>query len=275
MDFDEKFICKTLPQSTSSAQEHRIFSLCVCRFEEKWAKSSAHVNRPFSLFCLLIVTCWLALAGNDRAEEVQKHGLVFEQWVRDTFFDGYKPASYTQKWDIPADHNTAHGGIPANPKATKFGGPLDMGDALRQFGIAEKGERFLLVAGFWVQEGDTKKWVNAVAADVSPEQYRALWEPITREDLEKLDSVVKDKSLSLEEARAEAQKIKRRVPFSKAIMEVNPKIDAHQRRLQCSIRFGDFFHFLAPAADPTKQEQPKLWNVPLPGPFVSKSRSFK
>ena len=55
------------------------------------------------------------------AQEVQSHGLVFERWVRDTFFDGYKPASYTQRWDIPASANRAHGGIPVNPKAVKHG----------------------------------------------------------------------------------------------------------------------------------------------------------
>jgi len=240
------------------------------------ASNSDHMNRRTLFLGFLFAVVLLAASSRScRGEEVQKHGLIFEQWVRDTFFESYQPASYTQKWDIPADHNATHGGIPANPKATKYGSPLDMGDALRQFGIAEKGERFLIIAGFWVQDGATKKWVNAVAAEVTPEQYRTLWAPITREDLEKLDAVVKDKTLTLEEARAEAQKIKRRMPFSKAIIAVNPKIDAHQRRLQCSIRFGDFFHFLAPAADPTRQEQPTLWNVPLPGPFESKPRNSK
>ena len=209
------------------------------------------------------------------AEEVQRHGVIFEQWVRDTFFDGYKPRSYTQKWDIPAEHNRNHGGIPANPKAIKYGAPVDMGDALRQFGIIEKNERFLLIVGFWSQDGKNKKWVNAVAAEVTPDQYRKLWEPVTREDLEKLDAVIKDKSLSLAEARDEAQKIKRRVPFTKSVMQVNPKIDAHQRRLQCSISFGDFFHFLAPAADSTKQDRPQIWGVPLPDDFESKPRKLK
>src|SRR5207245_5009534 len=30
------------------------------------------------------------------AQEVQLHELVFEKWVRDTFFAGYRPASSTQ-----------------------------------------------------------------------------------------------------------------------------------------------------------------------------------
>jgi len=217
----------------------------------------------------------LLLATCVRADEVQHHGLLFEHWVRATFFEDYKPEGYTQLWDIPAQFNKDHGGIPANPKAVKYGTPLDMGDALRQFGVAEKGGRFLLIVGFWTQDGGKKRWVNAVAAEVTREQYRRLWEPVTREDLEKLDGVVKDKSLAPAEAREEAQKIKRRIPFSKSIMQVNPKIDAHQRRLQCSIRFGDFFRFLAPGADSGRQDKPQLWGQPLPDEFESAPRKLR
>jgi hypothetical protein len=210
-----------------------------------------------------------------QAAEEQVHGVIFEQWIRDTFFHSYKPKSYTQKWDVPADQNTEHGGIPANPKATKYGTPIDMGDALRQFSVAEKGERFLIIMGFWDQDKDQKKWVNGVAAEVAPEVYRKLWEPVTREDLEKLDAIVKDKSLSLEDARAAAQKMKNRVPFTKAIMQVNPKLDAKQRRLQCSIRFGDFFHFIAPNAESLRQDKPMIWGVAMPEAFTSPPRRKK
>ena len=218
--------------------------------------------------CLIIGLLLL----NARAAEEQAHGVAFEQWVRDTFFHGYQPDSYTQQWDIPAGANTDHGGIPANPKATKFGMPIDMGDALRQFSVAEEGQRFLLVIGFWDQDGDHKKWVHGLTTVVTPEQYRSLWAPISRTDVEKLDAIVKDKSLSLEQARAQAQALKRKAPFSKAILQVNPKLDAKQRRLQCSIRFGDFFHFLAPTAEPLRQDKPTIWGVAMPGPFKSPPR---
>ena len=71
------------------------------------------------------------LAGTLAAQEVQQHGLAFERWVRTTFFPGYLPASYTQRWDIPAAANRDHGGVPVNPKAAKYGAPVDLGDALR------------------------------------------------------------------------------------------------------------------------------------------------
>jgi hypothetical protein len=89
--------------------------------------------------------------------EVQRHGVVFEGWIRHTVFGGYRPADYTQRRDIPVSVNTNHGGVPVNPKAAKFGTPADFVDALRQFDIREP---FLLIVGFWRQDGDVKRFVN-------------------------------------------------------------------------------------------------------------------
>ncbi len=134
---------------------------------------------------LLITAGLLALtAFSLRAQEVQRHGLVFEQWLRDIFFHGYKPESYTQKWDIPATENRQHGGVPVNPKATKYGTPVDLGDALRQIKITEP---FLLIIGYWQQDSDTKRIVNIVAPAITPELWQKLWAPVTLADLEKLD----------------------------------------------------------------------------------------
>lgn len=208
-----------------------------------------------------------------RAQEVQQHGLVFEQWVRDTFFDGYRPESYTQKWDIPAAANKHHGRVPVNPKATKYGTPVDLGDALRQIRISEP---FMLILGYWQQAGDTKRIVNIVAPTITPEQWQKLWAPITLADLEKLDAVIKDRSLTPAQARERAQAIKKAPPFSQAIIVVNPKIDSKgQRRLQCSLRFADLFKHLAPDADSAAQVRPSLWGVEYPGPIDSKPRQFK
>ena len=106
-------------------------------------------------FCRGVLVGLFLLALYLPAAEEQSHGVVFEKWVRETFFGGYKPDSYTQKWDIPAEFNKEHGGVPANPKATKFGTPIDMGDALRQFAVAEGDQSFLVINGFWDQDGTT------------------------------------------------------------------------------------------------------------------------
>ncbi|MEI6337668.1 MAG: hypothetical protein WCQ57_03685 [Verrucomicrobiota bacterium] len=78
--------------------------------------------------------------------EAQRHGVVFEQGVCNTFFDAYQPPISTQKRDIPAGVNTKHGGVPVNPKATKYRTPVGLGDTLRQFEITEP---FLLIIGYW------------------------------------------------------------------------------------------------------------------------------
>jgi hypothetical protein len=220
----------------------------------------------------LLAAC-AALLTLGSAQEVQSHGLVFERWVRDTFFDGYKPASYTQRWDIPAAANRAHGAIPVNPKAVKHGTAVDLGDALRQYEIDEP---FLLIIGFWSQDGDMKRIVNIIAPRVSPELWRKLWGPVTYADLLKLDALIKDTGPSVEETRKLALKMKNSPPFSEAIIQVNPKIDNRgQRRLQCSIRFGDVFKHLAPGADPSPQARPALFGVEYPGPIASKPRDLE
>lgn len=204
--------------------------------------------------------------------EVQAHGILFEDWVRREFFGGGKAEGYTTKWDIPAERNTAYGGIPANPKAAKYGAPVGLGDALRQFDVDEP---FLLILGYWRQEGDMKRFVTALAVRVEPDQWRALWGPVTRADLERLDAVIKDRSKTPEEARRAAQEMKNSPPFRDAVFTLNPKIDSHtQRRLQCSLAFKAVFEKLAPGADPCPVERPAIFGKPLPGPFKSPPRSF-
>ena len=207
------------------------------------------------------------------ADEVQQHGLVFEAWVRDTFFDGYKPPSYTQKWDIPAAINQRHGNIPVNPKAAKDHTPVDLGDALRQFDIDEP---FILIIGYWRQDGDQKRFVNIIAPRIEPTTWRKLWGPITHADLERLDAIIKNHSLDPAEARRQAQAIKNAPPFTESIIVVNPKIDSkNQRRLQCSLRFEDVFKYLIPEIDALPHENPVLWGVPFTTTVSSPPRNFE
>lgn len=206
------------------------------------------------------------------AIEEQSHGLLFEQWLRKTFFGGYEPQSHTQKWDIPAEANLEHGRIPVNPKAIKRGTPIGLGDALRQFEINEP---FMLIVGFWEQvTPKEKRWMNVQVVTVVPDQWARLWWPITKADIERLAAVIKDKSLSLETARIRAQEIKSQPPFSAAIIQVNPKIDGSQRRLQCSLKFDDFFKHLAPDASPVLQANPQVFGVDLPARIESAPRQF-
>jgi len=229
-----------------------------------------------SIFKSLVASILGLLPIGTSAVEVQNHGLWFEHWLCDTFFDGYRPPRYTQKWDIPAQINTRHGQLPVNPKASKLGSPIGLGDALRQFDIAQGREKFILIVGFWEQtNATTKTWANVQTVTVTPEQWRQLWHPITRRDLERLDAVIKDTTLTLEETRLRAQAIKSKPPFTDSIISLNPKIDQSQRRLQCSLRFHAFFDHLLPQASRTRQETPSVWSIPVPEVPNASARTFK
>lgn len=215
----------------------------------------------FVFFRWFLLICLVSTA---LAEERQHHGVVFEKWVRDTFFDGYRPSAYTQKWDIPAEVNTRQGGIPVNPKAAKYPGPVDLGDALRQYDIEEP---FWLVVGYWEGRDGERRMVHLAAFRVEPAAWRALWGDLTRADLEKLDAVIKDRSLTPEEARAAAQALKKQPRYRSSLITLNPKIDSkEQRRLQCSLRFDTLFERLAPpGTERGPQAEPSLWGVRWPG----------
>ncbi len=233
-------------------------------------KTAARWSTPL----VALTTALMLLCGGLplSAREVQSHGLLFEKWLRDTFFGGYQPQGYTQKWDIPASANPHQGGIPANPKAAKLGSPIGLGDAIRQWEIQEP---FLLIVGFWEQASPThKRWVNVQAVRVEPAQWRRLWGGIQRTHLDRLNAIIKDRSLSLEEARAQVQVLKAQEPYASALIELNPKIDRSQRRLQCSLSFQAFFDHLAPGAERGPQAQPAVFGVPIPARFTSAPRQI-
>lgn len=203
----------------------------------------------------------LLLAATANSSEVQRHGLTFESWLADTFFDGYRASRPTDKWDIPAAANTRYGGIPVNPKATQYGEPVLLGDALRQYDINEP---FLLIVGFWEQDGLDKKFVQSLVARIVPEHWRKLWAPVTRADLEQVDQLIKDTSRPIDDVRREVLRRKKQPPFSQAVIQLNPKIDGGQRRLQCSISYVRLFQNLAPGRDRKPVAQPEIYGQPIP-----------
>ncbi|MFM7373675.1 MAG: hypothetical protein ACKO39_00780 [Chthoniobacterales bacterium] len=219
--------------------------------------------------CLFLIFCLAASLG--QATEVQQHGLSFEHWVADTFFGRHRASGPTDKWDIPASANTDHGRIPVNPKAIKYGEPVLLGDALRQYDINEP---FLLIVGFWKQDGRDKTFVQSLVARIEPEQWRKLWAPVTRQDLEALDKLVKDTSRPIADVRREVLRRKKQPPFSQSVIQLNPKIDQSQRRLQCSISYVRLFKNLAPDRDRKAQPFAEIFGRRVPSVSASPPRKF-
>jgi hypothetical protein len=220
----------------------------------------------------VVICLILCLAASlVRATEVQQHGLSFEHWVADTFFGGHRPSGPTDKWDVPASANKNHGRIPVNPKATQYGEPMLLGDALRQYDIKEP---FLLIVGFWEQDGRGKKFVQSLVVRIDPDRWHKLWGPVTRADLEAMDKLVKDTSRPISEVRKEVLRRKKLPPFSQAVIQLNPKIDQSQRRLQCSISYVRLFKNLAPGRDRKAQAFAKIFGRRIPRITSSPPRSF-
>jgi hypothetical protein len=205
------------------------------------------------------------------ATEVQRHGLGFEHWVADTFFGRHRPSGPTDKWDIPASANGNHGRIPVNPKATQHGEPVLLGDALRQYDINEP---FLLIVGFWEQDGHGKKFVQSLVVRIEPDQWRKLWAPVTRADLDAMDKLVKDTSRPVAEVRKKVLRRKKLPPFSEAVIQLNPKIDQSQRRLQCSISYVRLFKNLAPGRSRKAQPFAEVFGRRIPSIAVSPPRKL-
>lgn len=84
---------------------------------------------------------------------------------------------------------------------------------------------------------------------------------MTRADLEAMDRLVKDMSQPVAEVRREVLRQKKSTPFSEVVIQLNPKIDPSQRRLQCSISFVRLYKTLAPGVDRRRTENPQVFGV--------------
>lgn len=204
--------------------------------------------------------------------EVQSHGFLFEKWIKDTFFNGYKSSSYTDKWDIPKCINKNFGNLPVSIKTSKYGSPIGLGDAIRQISIDED---FILIVGYWEQVGKNKKLVNVSACEMQLDTWKILWDPIKYDDVLKLDKLIKSYTQSYLKIRKDAKVLKAKSPYKDSKIILNPKIDSKsQRRLQCSIGFKLYFNTIATQYKIDKSEKPILWDMEVPKPWKSESRTF-
>jgi hypothetical protein len=213
--------------------------------------------------------------------EVQRHGLDFEDWFRETFTNNAHSGSMTGKWDILnpsykskfAKYVATYRGLPVSIKTCKYGSSINFGDALRQFNNTED---FLLIVGFWLRAGAKKKFVSVKAAKVTHKVWHQLFAQVItpgelkkdrlsneeiKKKIEKLDLTIKS-TAKYQEARKKAQEEKEMLPPMEIIL--NPKIDSkNQRRLQCSLPFQTFWAKFA--VEPAFQNQEcTFWGVEVP-----------
>ena len=192
-----------------------------------------------------------------QAEEEQSHGLDFERKVIDQMLG----RTYTEDWDIPAAANRIHPNIPASIKFIKWGNAIYMGDALRQITITKP---FEMIVGFY-DIAPSQEALQVLATHsilIPPEKWRTLWGSVTPQDIQKLQAIAK--TGDIEEAREAAKTEAARLRALTKGMDINPKINSEQRRIQCSIPFAMFYQFFLKDPQPEPQKKPELWGKPFP-----------
>jgi len=203
------------------------------------------------------------------AEEQQSQGYRFEQKVIRQFTGKENfETSYTSKWDIPAEFNTATG-RPVSVKCIRWGNSVYLGDALRQRKISEP---FEMVIGFY--EADKKKGLARLKAlhhlTIRPEDWNRWWGGITFEEIERLNAGIKNKPL--EEAQAFARDLAAKLRKKPGIVDLNPKVNKDQRRIQCSIPFNVFFREII-GREPEAQVRFEILGKDFPESFRLGARS--
>lgn len=206
-----------------------------------------------------IIVCLFGISflSLNYAEEQQSHGLDFERKVIDHMLG----RMYTEDWDIPAAANRIHPNTPASIKFIKWGNAIYMGDALRQITITKP---FEMIVGFYdIAPSQEALQVLAVhSIMISPENWRVLWGSVTPQDIQKLQAIAK--TGNIEEAREAAKIEAARLRTLTKGMDINPKINSEQRRIQCSIPFDMFYRVFLKDSHPEPQKKPELWGRPFP-----------
>jgi len=211
----------------------------------------------------------------------QQHGMDFEKWVKETFFESYIQTGYTDKWDATnvafkskyAAQTNHLQNLPISMKSCKYGTSIGFGDALRQY---QNAQDFLLIIGFWNVSGDSKNYVAVQAVKIDARKWHQLFvEKVTPGELKNdvLDSeTTQDKIYNLDrvikttpnykDARTLAKAGKKDLP--EIDITLNPKIDSkNQRRLQCSLPFETFWREFA-GEPPFSNPNCTLWNEKVP-----------
>jgi hypothetical protein len=194
--------------------------------------------------------------------ERQNHGFQLERWVIDRFYKNIN-SDYTSKWDIPIGSEFQEAvpiqfrNLPVSIKVVKFKQSIGFGDAIRQI---ETKQDFLLILGIWELKGKKKKWKQVLAKKITKENWLDYWNPISIDFVMDLDSKIKDMTIPYETIRKYAKARKKEPPFSKSVMQINPKIDSKkQRRLQCSLRHSESIKWIE-----GNPETLTLWGEKLP-----------
>lgn len=166
--------------------------------------------------------------------EVQKHGFIFEDWIKDILGVKELAYNYTQKWDIPNQ-------IPISVKCMGLTNALEFGSTVR---IWEINEEFIIVIGRWQQVGNTKIIKSIDEIKITLEILNRMRGLISLEEIKDLDKNIKKFPAGKEGQKngiAYAKKWKAERKERMGLLTITHKIDSkNQRRIQCNLNYKNY-----------------------------------
>jgi hypothetical protein len=166
--------------------------------------------------------------------EVQNHGFVFENWVKNILGVAKLASNYTQKWDIPGE-------TPVSVKCMGLTNALEFGSTVR---IWEINETFTLVVGRWEQVGFKKVIRSIDEIDITPDILIKMKGNITLEELRDFDKKIKSFPAGKDGQKSGieyARKWKAERKDKMGLLTITHKIDSKdQRRIQCNLNYKNY-----------------------------------
>ena len=195
---------------------------------------------------------------NQSQIQSQGHGFTFENDVRKTVFDLPVEKNNTEKHDIPKNKNRFNENENCSIKTTGSG--TICCSSIISFYNYDFTEKNTIIVIKYRQEGNLKVVKRIYEIDYNLKCHKLLFGNLTKEVIENYIEKVKTipKNIKGKEAKkifnylVEKKKIKKEYP---SIIQINPKVDRKQSRVQCSIsgfekKLKDFITYISPIETP-------------------------
>jgi hypothetical protein len=166
--------------------------------------------------------------------EVQNHGFVFENWIKDILGVRELAYNYTQKWDISGE-------FPISVKCMGLTNALEFGSTVR---IWEINETFTLVIGRWKQVGSQKIIVSIDEINIHTDDLNKMRGEITLQEIKDFDKKIKAFPAGKEGQKQGitfAREWKKNRKDRMGLLTITHKIDSkNQRRIQCNLNSKNY-----------------------------------
>lgn len=175
--------------------------------------------------------------------EVQKHGFIFENWVKGVLGVKKLASKYTQKWDIPGE-------TPISVKCMGLTNALEFGSSVRMWEI---NETFTIVVGRWKQVKNKKTIKSIDEIDITPEILIKMRGKITLEEIKDFNNKIKFFPAGKDGQKKGiefAQKWKKDRKNKMGLLTITHKIDSKkQRRIQCNLNYANYIKLFGRPSD--------------------------